>query len=52
MTFHIMLVNINFNSVWVAERPPFGKELLTWVVTICSLCFLTICYISYFSFSV
>ena len=31
-----------FNSVCVAEWPPFRKELLT-RLTICSLCILTIC---------
>ena len=38
-----------FSSVWVAEWPPFGKQLLT-LLTICSLCILTICNISYFPF--
>ena len=38
-----------FSSVWVAELPPFGKELHTWL-TICSLCILTICNFSYFPF--
>ena len=40
-TFHLMCVHIIFSSVWVAEWPPFGKELLT-RLTICSLCILTI----------
>ena len=31
-----------FSSVWIAEWPPFRKELLT-RLTICSLCILTIC---------
>ena len=34
-------------SVYVAEWPPFGKELLT-RLTICSLSILTICNFSYF----
>ena len=33
-TFHLMFVHI-FGSVWVAEWPPFGKEMLTRLV-ICS----------------
>ena len=37
---------IYFSSVWVAEWPPFGKELLT-RLTICSLCILTICNFSF-----
>ena len=41
MTFHFMFINIIFSSVWVAEWPPFGKELLT-RLTICSLFVLTI----------
>ena len=36
-----------FSSVWVAEWPLFGKDLLT-RLTICSLCILTICKFSYF----
>ena len=28
-TFHLMCVSISFSSVWVAEWPPLGKELLT-----------------------
>ena len=34
-----MCVHIILSSVWVAEWPPFGKELLT-RLTICSLCIL------------
>ena len=49
MKFHLMCVHITFSSVLVAEWPPFGKTLLTWV-TIYSLCILTICNNSYFSF--
>ena len=37
-----MFIHINFSSVWAAEGPPFGKELLP-RLTICSLCILTIC---------
>ena len=50
MTFHLMCVHIIFSLVWVAELPPFGKELLT-RLTICSLRILTICNFSYFPFS-
>ena len=39
-----------FSSVYVAEWPPFGKELLT-RLTICSLCIMSICNLSYFPFS-
>ena len=38
-----------FSSVWVAEWPPFGKELIP-RLTICSLCILTICNFCYFLF--
>ena len=37
-----MFVHIISSSVWVADQPPFRKELPTWL-TICSLCILTIC---------
>ena len=37
------------SSVWVADWPPFVKELLT-RLTICSFCILTICNLSYFPF--
>ena len=47
--FHHMCVHIIFSSVWAAEWPPFGKEVLTWL-TICSLCILSICNFSYFPF--
>ena len=47
--FHLMCIHIIFSLVSVAEWPPFGKKLLTWW-TICSLCILTICNISYFQF--
>ena len=40
VTFHLMYVHINYSSVWVAEWPPFLKELLS-RLTICSLCILT-----------
>ena len=36
VTFHLMFVHFNSSSVYVAEWPPFGKELLT-RLTICSL---------------
>ena len=49
VTFHLMIVNIIFSLVWVAEWPPSGKKLPT-RLTICSLCILTICYFSYFPF--
>ena len=38
-----------FSSVWVAEWPAFGKELLT-LLTICYFGSLTICIFSYFPF--
>ena len=37
MKFHFMFVNTIFSSVWVAEWPPFGKELPT-RLTICPFC--------------
>ena len=49
VTFHLMCDYIIFSLVWVAEWPPFGKELLTWVTT-CALCILTLCNFSYFPF--
>ena len=51
MTFHLMCVYITcmLSSVWIAEWPPFGKELLT-RLAVCSLCILTICSFSYFGF--
>ena len=49
MTFHLTCVHIIFGSVWVAEWPPFGKQLLT-RLTICSLCVLAVCDLSYFPF--
>ena len=42
-----MFVQIILSSVWVAERPSFGKELHTRLTT-CSPCVLTICNFSYF----
>ena len=44
--FHVCLYH--FSSVWVAEWPPFGKELIP-RLTICSFCILTICNFSYFT---
>ena len=49
VTFHLMCVHITFSSVSVAEWPPFGKYLFT-RLTICFICILTICNISYFPF--
>ena len=49
MKFHCTGAHIIFSSVWVAEWPPSGKQLLT-RLTICSLCILTICNVSYFPF--
>ena len=37
------------NSVLVAEWPYFGKELFP-LLTICSLCILTLCNFNYFPF--
>ena len=51
MTFHHMCVHIIFSSVWIAEWPFFGNEMLT-RLTICSLCILTICNFSYFPFCI
>ena len=42
VTFYLMFFHIFFSSVWVAEWPPFGKELHT-RLTICFHCILTIC---------
>ena len=44
-----MSVHISFSSVWVADLPPFGKELLN-PLTISYLCILTICNFSHFVF--
>ena len=49
MTFHLMCVHITFCPVSVAVWPTFWKYLLT-RLTICSLCILTICNISYLPF--
>ena len=49
MTFHLTFVHIISSSVWVAEWPHFGKELPI-MLTICSLCILTICNFRYFPF--
>ena len=38
MTFRLMFVHITFSSVWVAEWPPFEKELPT-RLTISSLAY-------------
>ena len=44
-----MRVHIIFSSVLVAEWPYFKKELLP-LLTICSLCILTLCNFSFFPF--
>ena len=49
MTFHLTCVHIILSSVWVAEWPSFGKQLLT-RLTICSICILTIYNFSHFPF--
>ena len=41
VSFHLMFVHIILSSVYFAEWPPFGKQLLT-RLTISSLCILTI----------
>ena len=43
------ICSYKLSSVCVAEGQPFGKELST-RLTVCSLCILTICNFSYFSF--
>ena len=40
--FHLMFVHYTFSSVWVAECPPFGKELPA-RLAIRSHCLLSIC---------
>ena len=47
VTFHPMFVHNTFSSVWVAEWPPFGKELPA-RLAVCSHCILSICNFSYF----
>ena len=49
MTVHLMYVHIICSSVLGAEWPPFGKKLLI-LLTICSLCILTIFNFSYFPY--
>ena len=49
MKFRLVCVHITFSSVWVAEWPPIGKELLTRLI-ICSHCILTSCNLSYLPF--
>ena len=51
VAFHLLCVRVILSSVWVAEWPPFGKELLT-RLTICYLCIMTICGFGYFQFLV
>ena len=48
MMFHFMFVHYTFSSVWVAEWPPFGKQLPA-RLTICSRCILSICNIFFIS---
>ena len=45
--FHFMFVHYTFSSVWVAEWPPFGKELPA-RLAICSHFFLSNCNIYLF----
>ena len=45
--FHFMFVHYTFSSVWVAEWPPFGKQLPA-RLAICSRCILSICNIYLF----
>ena len=49
VTFHLTCVLYYFNSVSVLEWPPFGEKLLI-RLTICYLCILTICNLSYYPF--
>ena len=42
--FHFMFVHNTFSSVWVAELPPFGKQLPA-RLAICSHFILSNCYI-------
>ena len=49
MAFHLMSVYIIFDLVWVAEWPPFGKELFP-RLTLCCLYSLTIWNFSSFPF--
>ena len=44
---HFMFVHYTFSSVWVAEWPPFGKQLPA-RLAICSHCILSICNIYLF----
>ena len=44
---HSMYVHYTFSSVWVAEWPPFGKQLPA-QLAICSCCILSICNIYLF----
>ena len=49
VTFHLMFVLNTLRSIWVAEWPPFGKELPT-RLAICSHCILSICNFIHFPF--
>ena len=42
--FHFMFVHYTFSSVWVAEWPPFGKQLPA-RLAICSHCILSNIYL-------
>ena len=48
VTFHLMYVQIVISSIYVAEWPPFGKELTRLIV--CSLSLMSICNFNYFPF--
>ena len=49
MTFHLKYVKMFFSSVYVAEWPPFRKELPV-RLTLCSLRIISVCNFSYFPF--
>ena len=49
VTFHLMFVHYTFSSVWVADWPPFGKEMPI-RLAVCSYRILSICNFSYFRF--
>ena len=45
--FHFIIVHYTFSSVWVAEWPPFEKQVPA-QLAICSRCILSICIIFLF----
>ena len=45
--FHLMFVHYSLSSVWVAEWPPFGKQMSA-RLAICSHCLLSVCNIYLF----